>query len=59
MVKNKITEINRLENEFEKFGINDYSLSENGGGEKSYAIHSEELKQCLRDIIHPTAYEGE
>lgn len=59
MVKNKITEINRLENEFEKFGINDYSLSENGGGEKSYAIHSEELKQSLRDIIHPTAYEGE
>jgi hypothetical protein len=53
-----MTEINRLENEFKKFGRSDYSFSEKGG-EKSYIIRSEELKQSLRDIIHPTAYEGE
>jgi len=53
-----MTEISRLENEFKKFGKSDYSFSENGG-EKSYIIRSEELKQTLRDIIHPTAYEGE
>lgn len=53
-----MTEINRLENEFKKFGGSDYSFSESSG-EKSYFIRSEELKRSLRSIIHPTAYEGE
>jgi hypothetical protein len=54
-----MTEINRIENEIKNFYGRGYSLSENGRGEKSYTIHSEELKQSLRDIIHPAAYEGE
>jgi len=54
-----MTEINRIENEIKNFYGRGYSLSENERGEKSYTINSEELKQSLRDIIHPVAYEGE
>lgn len=47
-----MTEINKLENEIRNFGGIGYSVSENGRGEKTYTIHSETLKQSLRNIIY-------
>lgn len=50
-----MTEINRLENKLSNFHKDsDYLVSDNGRGEKTYTIRSEELKQSLRDIIHST-----
>jgi len=54
-----MTEINVIENKIKNFGGGGYSLSDNGRGEKTYVIRSEDLKGSLRDIIHPAAYEGQ
>jgi len=50
-----MTEINKIESKFLNFHKgSDYLISDNGRGEKSYTIRSEELKQSLRDIVHST-----
>jgi hypothetical protein len=50
-----MTEINKLENKIKnsREGL-DYLVSDNGRGEKTYTIRSEEAKQSLRDILHST-----
>lgn len=50
-----MTEINKLENELKKFSKNNYLLSDNGRGERTYVIRSEELKQSLQNIVHAGA----
>lgn len=50
-----MTEINKLENKIKNFREGfDYLVSDNGRGEKTYTIRSEETKQSLRDILHST-----
>lgn len=55
--------MNKLLDEIEKkikqfrIGMNaDYSLSDNGRGEKVYTVRSEELKKALHDVVHSTAH---
>lgn len=52
-----MTEINKLENKIKQFGKKNYSISDNGKGEKVYVIRSHELKQSLQDIVHSRASE--
>ena len=50
-----MTEINRLEDKVKNFREGfDYLVPDNGKGEKTYTIRSEEAKQSLRDILHST-----
>ena len=50
-----MTEISKLEKEVKNFREGfDYLVSDNGRGEKTYTIRSEEAKQSLRDVLHST-----
>jgi len=50
-----MTEINKLENKVKNFREgSDYLVSDNGRGEKTYTVRSEEAKQSLWDILHST-----
>jgi len=51
-----MTEINKLEKEFENFLKDiDYSIDDDDRSGKKYVVHSENLKNSLRDIIYSGA----